>query len=104
MGVDVCDGELCGFVPEVAEHFRLDIDGDDLPFRDEGGDAEAVVAGASSDIGDDGVWSEFEEGDCFGWCFFLFSFGTFEPADAGVTHDVGNFATHEDFPDAILGW
>lgn len=81
----------------------MDIDGDDLSLRDEWGDAEAVVAGASADVGDDGVRCEIQEGYGFGRSFFLFTVVAFEPADARVAHDLRNLAAHEDFTDAIRG-
>ena len=103
VGLDVGDAEFGGFGFEVVEHFLLDVDGDDLAFRNEGGDAEAVVAGASADIGDDGVRGETEHGDGFGGGFFLFALSALQPADAGVAHDVRDFPAHEDFPDAVAG-
>lgn len=101
VGLDIGDLAFGGFGFEVVEHFLLDIDGDDFALGDEWGDAEAVVAGAGTDIGDDGVRCEIEEGDGLGWSFFFFAVTAFEPADSGMSHDLGDFSTHEDFSDAI---
>lgn len=101
VGLDVGDLAGFGFFFEVIEHFLLDIDSDDFAFGDEGGDAEAVVAGAGTDIGDDGIGCEIEEGDGFGWGFFFFAVVAFQPTDCGVSHDVGDFPAHEDFSDSI---
>ncbi len=86
-----------------AEHLGLDIDGDDLPVRDNRCDPETIVAGAGSDIGDDGVGREIEEGDGLGGRLFLFALVPLQPADAGVSHDLGDFPPHEAFPDAVTG-
>lgn len=56
---EVCGdvGEAGGFffLFEVADHFGLDVDGDDFSPGALGGEAEGVVAGAGSDIGNDGI-------------------------------------------------
>ncbi len=101
MGDDVGDAEVFALCFEETEHFRLDVDGDDFSLGDQWCDAEGVVAGARADIGDDGVRVEVEEGNGFGGGFLFFAFGAFEPAHAGVSHDLGNFAAHEDFSGPI---
>lgn len=103
MGLDVGEFAVGGFFMEVIEHFLLDIDGDDFSLGDERCDAEGVVSGAGADVGDDGVGFEVEECDGFGGCFFFFAVVSFEPTDSGVAHDLGDFASHEDFADAIGG-
>ncbi len=99
--LDVGDLAGFGFFFEVIKHFLLDIDGDDFAFGDERGDAEAVIPGAGTDIGDDGIGCEVEEGDGLGGGFLFFAVGPFQPADARMSHDLRNFPSHKDFADAI---
>ncbi len=101
VGFDVGDHAGFGFLFEIIEHFLLDIDGDDFAFGDEWSDSEAVVSRACSDIGDNRIGSEIEEGDGFGWAFFYFAVGSFEPADSRMSHDLGYFSAHEDFTDSV---
>lgn len=58
VGLDVGDLALGCFGFEVVEHFELDIDGDDFSFGDERGNTEAVVSGAGTDVGNDGIGCE----------------------------------------------
>lgn len=101
VGLDIGDLTGFGFFFEVIEHFLLDIDGDNFALWNKRGDTEAVVSGASADIGDDGVGCEIEESDGLGGGLFFFAVAAFQPADAGMSHDLGYFPSHENFADAI---
>jgi hypothetical protein len=100
VGLDVGDFAFGGLGLEVVEHFLLDIDRDDFAFGNERGDAEAVVTGAGTDIGDNRIGSEIEEGDGLGWGFFFFAVAAFQPAYSWVSHNLGDFSAHEEFTDS----
>ena len=68
-----------------------------------GGKAEGVVAGARSDVGNDGIGGELEELDSFRGRFFFLAIVPLEPFDGGVAHDLGDFAIHVIFSGAIAG-
>jgi hypothetical protein len=92
-----------GFGLQELQHLRLDIDRDDLAFRQQAGDAERVIPRAGADVGQDRVRREFEQGDGLGRSLFLLAVGTLEPADAWMAHDVGDLASHESLADAVAG-
>lgn len=101
-GDDVGETELSRILLEGGDHFRLDIDGVDFSgLADGAGVASGMVTGAGADIGDGLAGLDFEEGDEALGLFFAFTFGTFQPGDAGVAHDMGDFASAIELADAI---
>ncbi|MFM1945491.1 MAG: hypothetical protein RI897_4473 [Verrucomicrobiota bacterium] len=99
---DVGESELPGVLLEGRDHFGLDIDGVDFAgLADGAGVASGMVTGAGADIGDGLAGLDFEEGNEALGLFFAFAFGAFEPGDAGVAHDVGDFASAIEFADTV---
>ena len=101
VGFHICDLELVGALAEEIEHLGLDVDGDDFALRDFWGDTKTVVAGACTDVRDHGVGFQFDGGDGFCRGFLLFAIAAFQPIEARVAHDLGDFAAVEELADAI---
>lgn len=104
VGGEVFEGKAGFAVFDEGEHFGLDVEGDDFSFGELLGEAEGVVSGARSDVGEGFVFAKLQEFHGEGWSFFGLAFVALEPIEGGVAHDVGDFASEVEFSDAVDGF